>query len=373
MELDDPAIVIDNGSNTCKVGFGGEHEPRFEIPCAVGQPPHTGVMVGMSHPRAYIGQEALERSGISYHINCPIERGIITKSDEMEKLWSHVFYEKLQTKPDHRQVLLTETPFNPKANREKMAEIMFESFNVGGLHVALEAVLSLYSGDITTGVALYSGDGLTYSVPIYEGYLIRKAIQKVEIAGLDVTDFLAQKLNKRGYTFLTTAERISIQNMKENVCFVSSDFEHDNTSDIPAETNYNLPDGRTITLHKEAFQCPEALFQPSLLGINSPGIHEILYNSISKCTLDTRRSLYSNIVLAGGSTLFPGFSERIRKEISTRAPSTINVRTIAPPERKYTVWTGGSIIAELTSFPKACLQKHEYDEVGPTAIHRKCL
>ncbi|XP_018671023.2 actin-1 [Ciona intestinalis] len=374
MEEFETPLVIDNGSTTCKAGFAGDDELRCEVPCLVGQPGHTGLMVGMGHPYAYVGQEAIGKQGTSYHFNCPIQRGIVTNWTEMEKVWHHVFYNELKVGPERHHVLITDAPSNPMVNREKMAEIMFESFNVPGIHIALEAMLSLYAVDITTGIALYSGDGLTYTIPVYEGFILKKGIQRLEMAGSDVTDNLMKRLNQRGYTFLSAAERLTIRNMKESMCYVSQDLEHEAaTFNDQTKKGYSLPDGREIFAQNERYLSPEGLFQPSMYGLDCPGIHQLLHNSILKCPVDTRRDFYSNLVLSGGSTLFPGLPERLEKEMTALAPAGIHVKVVAPPDRKYCVWVGGSIMASLSSFPKTCVQKQEYEETGPSVVHRKFM
>ncbi|CAH8290342.1 unnamed protein product [Schistosoma bovis] len=139
------------------------------------------------------------------------------------------------------------------------------------------------------------------------------------------------------------------------------------------EKSYELPDGQMITVGNDRFRCPEALFKPSFLGMECSGIHETTYSSIMKCDVDIRKDLYSNIVLSGGSTMFPGISDRIQKEICSLAPTTMKIKIIAPPERKYSVWIGGSILASLSTFNQMWITKHEYDESGPGIVHRKCF
>jgi actin-related protein len=128
-----------------------------------------------------------------------------------------------------------------------------------------------------------------------------------------------------------------------------------------------------ITIGNERFRCPEALFQPAFLGMESPGIHEITYNSIMKCDIDIRKDLYGNIVLSGGTTMFNGMEKRMFKELRNLAPSTIKIKIIAPPDRKYSVWIGGSIFASLSNFQRMWISKQEYDENGPSIVHRKCI
>ena len=139
------------------------------------------------------------------------------------------------------------------------------------------------------------------------------------------------------------------------------------------EKSYELPDGQVITIGNERFRATESLFQPSFLGMEIQGLHEAIYGSIMKCDIDIRKDLYANNVMSGGSTMFPGIADRMQKEITALAPSTMKIKIIAPPERKYSVWIGGSILASLSTFQTMWITKAEYDESGPSIVHRKCF
>ena len=310
-EDDIASLVIDNGSATCKAGFGGDDAPRAIIPSIVGRPRGQGVMVGMGRKDSYVGDEAKSKRGI-LTLKYPIEHGIITNWDDMEKLWHHTFYNELRVAPEEHPILLTEPALNVKANREKMTQIMFETFAVPAVYIANQSVLSLLTTGRMTGLVIDSGDGNTCAVPVYEGYALPYTILKYDISGRDLTDYLMKMLIERGYSLATTTEREIVRDMKEKLCYVALDFQNEMETtpqysktvtlgyydthqtaglcyesrystvgyyDIPEstvppsllETNYDLPDGEVFTVGNERFRCPEALFQPSFLGIEAAG------------------------------------------------------------------------------------------------------
>jgi len=357
-----------------KAGFAGDDAPRSVFPSIVGKPRHKAAMLGMGAKETYVGDEAQAKRGI-LSLQYPVEHGIVTNWDAMEKIWHHTFYNELRTDPEEQPVLLTEAPLNPKANREKMTQIMFETFNAPSFYVQIQAVLSLYSSGRTTGVVLDSGDGVTHTVPIYEGYCLPHAVQRLDVAGRDITAFMVRLLTERGYSFVTSAEREIVRDIKEKLGFVCENYDEamaaaEQSSEM--EQNYELPDGQIITIGAERFRCAEALFQPNLLGLEQHGVAALTHKTILKSDVDIRRDLFRNVVISGGTTMFPGFAERVHSELKRAAPHSMNVKIIAAAERKYSVWIGGSILSSLSSFEEMWISKGEYDEAGPSIVHRKC-
>ena len=268
-------------------------------------------------------------------------------------------------------MLLTNPLFNPKANREKMAQIMFETFNVPCTHVSITPTLVLYSSGRVTGALLDCGGMISQCACIYEGFGLPLSFLHLELAGSDITDYLMKMFNDAGHMI----ERETINNIKEKLCYVALDFGEKLRTSASSSSlkKFKLPDGQMISIGDEGFMCPEALFDPSLLGMDYAGIHKMVCNSIMKCDVDTHSDLYANIVVAGGSTLFSGFADRMCKELTALAPPTRRVKVVAYPERKYSVWIGGSILASLSTFMPMWITKQEYDEEGASVIHRKCL
>ena len=365
-------IIIDNGTGYCKAGLTGQAGPSSVFPACVGYPKYNVSMVGNDKQEFLVGEDAEAKRGI-LKLNYPIEHGVIKNWDDMEKIWRHVFTNELRVDPVEYNVMLTEAPMNPKGNREIMAQIMCETFNVHGLYISIQAVLSLYSAGKFTGIVTDTGDGVTHFVPIFDGYSLPHAFIRLDLAGRDLTEYMIKLITETGTKFSTTAEKEICRAIKEKSCYVALDFEEEIKKVEPFD--YELPDGTHIIIKDQRIRCPEALFKPELVGKEDNGISQICFDSIQKCDIDVRRDLYNCIVLSGGSSMYNGLPERLTKEIKALAPQSIKeeVQVIASPERKYAVWIGGSILSSISSFETMWITKKEYEEFGATIVHKKCF
>lgn len=364
------AVIIDNGSGFTKAGFAGDDTPRVVFPSIVGKRLNP-VSAGQN---TYVGDQAQSMSSI-LTISHPLENGIVTNWDDMEEIWSHTFHNELRIDPAAQPVMLIDSALNVKANREQMVKIMFETFKVPALYIAAAPVLSLYANDISTGIVLDCGYGVGQIVPIHNGRVISNAVTRLDVTGSDLTDYLVKLLSERGYQFTSLAQREIVQDIKEKLSYVAEDFDAEMqkaSQSSELDRNYELPDGEVITIGAERFRCPETLFDPPLIGLESLGIHSETYHSIMKCDVAIRKYLYGNIVLAGGTTLFPGMDIRMNKEMISLAPPTMAVRTIAEPWRKYSAWAGGSLLASSDDFEGRWVTKEEYAKDGYSIVDSKC-
>jgi len=391
------AIILDVGSGFTKAGFAGEESPAM-FNSVVGKPRYPTALLGPRYKDYYVGEEAIKLKGV-LRITYPLEHGIIKDWDGFAKLVRFAFEECLRVDSTKHPVLLTEAPLNPRHARERMAEILFEEFRVPKLYVGMQALLAAYFAvpERMTGLIVDMGDGVCHAVPIYEGYALRHAIQRTNIGGRDITDYLARLImHHRGVALTTTAEKEIVRDIKEKLCYVSINPEAELAAiygeteraeeyyvglppGAPAElpkpkpAEYTLPDGSTITLLEERFLAPEVLFTPALVGRDEPGIHEMIFNAIMACDIDVRKTMAENIVLTGGSSLFPGLKERLAKELNTMFQEQgmgLKATVILPEGRQFAVWMGASRLAALPEFQRSWIERSEYEREGPRIVHR---
>ena len=367
-----PHIIIDNGTRNCKVGFSNEERPRAVFPSCVGYINDEKVThVYNETKELYIGDDAIRARSI-LKLRYLIEHGVINDWDDMEKIWGHAFFNELKVAPEEHNVMVTEILPNPRANRDKMAQIMFETFNVPNFYISLQPVLSLYSAGKFTGFVLDSGDGVTHAVPIFDGFRLPHSIMSLDIAGKELTEYMRRLLTEKGYRFTTDQEKEIAKKIKEQCIYIPLDFEKESVKPY----KYELPDGNIVILKEERIKCPEALFKPTMIGKEGPGIADLCHDSIQKCDIDLKKELYNNIFLYGGNTMINGLSERLTKEIKNllRGPfSEVQVLPLEKNDNKYAAWKGGVVASNLEQFKSQWISKDEYEEYGATIVHRKCF
>mmetsp|Transcript_38904 Transcript_38904/g.94060 ORF Transcript_38904/g.94060 Transcript_38904/m.94060 type:complete len:392 (-) Transcript_38904:338-1513(-) len=387
-DVEKVAIVIDSGTGTIKAGFSGDEAPKATFPSLVAHPTTTWG----PNAKMVVGQAAEGKWGV-LDVKHPIERGIVTNWDDLEHLWHHTFYSQLKASPEFYPVYLTEVPMNPKAHRERMTQMMFETFNVPALYMNTTAALSLYAHGRTTGCVVESGEGVTHIVPIYEGVVLINAIARLNVGGKVLTDYLEKMLCELGcvlesheertvtgggLVLTTKAVHLQVRDIMERLCYVALDFNKENIKAVekPASVKrrFKLPNGDTIVIGNERFFLPEVLFQPELADLEEDSVVDATFGAIMKCDEYMQKEMLSNIVLSGGCTMFPGFSERLTKELTSLAPTSFEVNILALPEQEnHTAWVGASVVASLDEFQNMWISREEYHNKGPSIIHSKCF
>lgn len=363
-------VVIKIGNQFIKAGFGGDDAPRAVFPTIVGRPRHSGVMVGMGQKDSYVGDEAQSKRGI-LTLKFPIENGKITNFDDYERLLHHTFYNELRIDPNEHRVVLLEHPGIAQCMREKICQILFETFNIPCISFLSSPISSILASGRSTGISVHIGKSNIWIVPVFEGFVLPYASTCLQFGSSDITNYLMKIITERGYSFTTTAERDILADVKEKLCYVASDFEeemHKSCSSSSIDASYELPDGQVITIGNERFRAVEPFFQPSFIGSEEPGLVELICNSILACDPSLHSRMIKNIILSGGGSLIAGLSKRIQQELENLLPSSVQVKIIDPPERRYSDWIGASISTTFTYTDG--ITKEEYDKNGPSVISK---
>jgi len=397
-----PPVVIDNGTGYSKLGFAGNSEPNYIIPTIIsnivkkdGAKPDP-----VQDLDFFIGAEATESKRSNYNIDYPIRHGLIENWDNMEKYWTRCIYQYLSCDPEEHYILLTEPPLNTPENREYTAEIMFETFNVPGLYVAVQAVLALCASLLTkhdkgaknssvTGTVIDSGDGVTHIIPVAEGYVIGSCIKHVPLAGRDVTNFIVNMLRDRAEPLLPDEALTVAKRIKESYCYVCPDVvkEYQKYDQEPSRfrqykgVNPKNNQPYSIDVGYERFLGPEIFFSPEIFSSEfTVPLPNAIDSAIQACPIDTRRALYNYITLSGGSTMFKHFVQRLQRDVrracqdrydetKKRFPNVdvkkVEANVVTHAFQRFAVWFGGSMLASQPEFLGYFHTKAEYAEHGP--------
>ncbi|KAH8825839.1 actin family [Flagelloscypha sp. PMI_526] len=383
--MEKTGIVIDNGAWSVKAGYAGDKRPKIILPCVVGHPRQPGPCPNYS----LIGTSALTRRD-TLTMSYPIDAAGIARWQDMEQIWCDIYYRHLRTNPSEHPLLMTEPPLNPRKNRESLVEAMFEHFNVPNLGLATSNSLSLIDSGRKVGVVVDAGETGVRIVPFTGGTkCLDSAVMRLDIGGQE----LSRVLNKR---IGVAEERTSYKTQEEdyvdlcvwakrNLCYVSLDFGKErrkaatlvasDSEENPKDPgcDFHLPDGRIVSMSTSRYAIPEVIFRPELMRSSTKSLQDAIHECISMCPEETRRELWRNVILSGGTSLFTGFPERLEKELSLLAPPSYKVGVVASDERGYSAWRGGSTlesVAEKESW-KIGITRQQYHEFGVNIVHRK--
>ncbi|XP_007950126.1 actin-like protein 7A [Orycteropus afer afer] len=365
------AVVVDMGTGSFKCGFAGLPKPTHWISSTVGKPYMETAKTGDNRKETFVGHELLSPEVRLKLIN-PLHHGIIVDWDSVQDIWEYLFRQEMKIAPEEHAVLVSDPTLSPHTNREKYAEMLFETFNMPAMHIAYQSRLSMYSYGRTSGLVVEVGHGVSYVVPIYEGYPLPSITGRLDYAGSDLTTYLMSLMNNSGKHF-TEDQMGIVEDIKKKCCFAALDpIEEKKVPPTEHVMQYTLPDGQDITLGQERFLCSEMFFKPSLIKSMQLGLHTQTVSCLNKCDVALKRDLMGNILLCGGSTMLSGFPNRLQKELSGMCPNDspqVNVL----PERDTAVWTGGSILASLQGFQPLWVHRFEYQEHGPFFLYRRCF
>jgi len=333
-------------------------------------------MKGLPIKKLYIGDDVIYNQGI-LSLSYPIERGIIKDFDIWEELIDHIYKNEIKRTSDDCPLFLTEPTFNPKSQRKKMSEILFETFNVPHLSIERDGYLAGVASGSTNFLSVDIGEGQMSITALSQNFQIVQCYNRQSFGGMDITDYLKNlfyQFRERFNSNLCSEIEI-FKDIKQNRCYVAKNFKEEKAKFEyeGIEKYYELPDGKVITLGEELFIAPECLFNPSLIGSNLSSLDEFIINSIEKAPMGIKSNFYGSIVLSGGSTLFNGLSDRLEKEILLKSKTKCRVKIIAPPERKYSHWIGGSILSNLSSASDSWCSKEKYQENGISLIENRFI
>ena len=367
-------VVIDAGSGLVKAGFGGEDGPRSIFNSIVGTPKQMGLMVGMELQERYVGDDAISKYEIM-NFSYPIKRGEVTDWDKFENLMHYLLYSEMKVVPEEVSILITESPRTSRENREKLTEILFETFNVKRLHIANSSMVGLFSYGKTSGLIVDSGFNVTSTVPIYEGYPLSHASIRINIGGEDLSKNLLSMIQSNlDETYIDIKGRILADDIKEKLGYLL--LNQDDGDDVK-DVTYELPDGKKIELSNELYKSNEILFNPDEEIKKENGLlslKNMVIDSINKCDNEIKSDIKENICLTGGTTLLKNFPEKLKNELSDSSEGT-NFNLSAEQERLFSTWIGGSIVSSLDNFQFMWVNKKEYNDNGKNllVIDSKCF
>lgn len=380
---------MDIGTDNIKVGFAYEKQPRFFIPTVIGYLEHNNIIEDAAYEKhVYIGNEALTKRGI-LKLKYPIS-DIIENWDGIKDIFQQIFFNLLEIHPNKHPLLITVAPYSPEENRNKLIRLLFESFNFPSIQVYLPQLLSVVALNKNTGCVVDLGAHTSHIIPIYKNSVIKDKMNIFNLGGYQVTNFLQnQLLRQRGYLLTSSSDRYIVKALKEKICYVALDIKTEEKkyqSKLIPTKGYKISPKDTIELGFEACLATECLFEPAIVGKSTPSLTDIIRETVESCDKEIRKKLYNSIILAGGTSMFPGLKERILKELKrekipeyklsqfktmrgknmkkVQNPSSkYPIHVLAPSNRLYSAWFGGAQLAAHMEFQKKFITKKQYNMV----------
>ncbi|XP_057605578.1 actin-like protein 6B isoform X3 [Hippopotamus amphibius kiboko] len=383
------ALVFDIGSFSVRAGYAGEDCPKADFPTTV------GLLAAEEGGGLELDGEK-EKKGKIFHIDTnalhvprdgaevmsPLKNGMIEDWECFRAILDHTYSKHVKSEPNLHPVLMSEAPWNTRAKREKLTELMFEQYNIPAFFLCKTAVLTAFANGRSTGLVLDSGATHTTAIPVHDGYVLQQGIVKSPLAG----DFISMQCRELFQEmaidiippYMIAAKEV-IQDFQASVLQVSdSPYDEQVAAQMPT-VHYEMPNGYNTDYGAERLRIPEGLFDPSnvkgLSGNTMLGVGHVVTTSIGMCDIDIRPGLYGSVIVTGGNTLLQGFTDRLNRELSQKTPPSMRLKLIASNstmERKFSPWIGGSILASLGTFQQMWISKQEYEEGGKQCVERKC-
>ena len=358
-------IVIDIGTSTTYAGLSGDSEPVVSLSTVYGRPQSVSKDLEFNEIDFFLGDGVYKSN--DYNIKFPMEDSVISNFDDYIEYLYTLVNRNLKTTMGTHPFLITVSPNESESSKETLLQIMMETFKVPYFYPASPSQLVLYAYGVTSGIVVDAGECHTHIVPVFECYSFPYYSECLNVGGKHINDILKKALIQRGYLLKPGSERTIIPELKAQMCYISMNPK--NIHDVPVKS-FMSSDGMEIKLTAQAFLAPEALFKPSIARCHQKGTPELLAGVINKVDEDIRELLATNIVLAGGTTMFPGYEERLTTALNDLVPD-IPTKISADPNRMTAAWVGGSIFSSLVSFKELSISNDEYEEVGPSILQYK--
>jgi len=420
------AIVIDTGSLYTKIGYAGDSEPKVIVPTTLCRAPLKSEEEGMDVDEDKTGQPKEQSYFIDANMNCahenmdaicPVKIGIIEDWDAITYLWKSSIIDTMHEDILDHPLLFTEPPWNPLKNREKHCEIIFEDLGTSSAYLAKDAVLATFCLGKTTALVIDSGGDSTRCVPVQDGYVLKRPIRRTKCAGRFLQHqlqkhvqetygenvlkpmFSIQRHRKDDGTIVAVDKNLSgvlpsymaymrseiVRGMKEAVFILAhATPSNSNTRKNILEVDYELPDGKLITIGEQRQSIPEVMFARFNHDLQDDidfkkncfeGLHLMIQGTINNCDADIRRDLYNNLILCGGNSNIKGLEKRLAHEVCNIAPPAFSPKIVLGPggtfNRQNCIWIGGSILGSLGFFQEMWVTKAQYEEDGSNIVLRK--